>query len=1112
MRIKPISVMLLMFILLISLVSAIPFTPQGNVDLKNHFNMTNLSYFDSFIMVGNILMNSYSITGATDINTTNLNSDTISDGTLTIESGSIINATDINGTRVSMTGNITTDSWFDGFYNWIINTDVSSLYVAFNGSVLTFNESKLNSTIHLVSPRTADCVAAPLGGVGDYTGNTAIKECIDYVTTNNMTTVYVKKGHYYTIENITLPDGLILKGEGIGQTIIERNASVQDHCYTTYEGTQAGSITNQEVHIEDISFISGGWAPNDTCYCVVCLDNVENSVVTGCSFNGSGDDAYIRTNKMGDVWGTNNLIENSFFYGQSTVDMVGIDGWEHSVIQNNYFEKADGACLTSGSGKRLTFQDNNFKDCTSAISCEGFNTSQGIFIKDNIIENATYVGIAFWTAGGTFDLSDIEVSGNSIKDYNGSRGAVSYNNVTNLRISDNTFYNVTSAISGDNSYNMFIYGNKIHNATVKAIAVINGCDNVSVDNNIIFDAVIGVYVNSGKGTILDNDFYAVTTPTSGGATANYLTRYNDGTTEKYAVGTINATNTPATFKNVTSIYGLFIERTKPVRFYSSTLASLRAGILSNTNNDLLFESGVGTVRMLINGATGQVSVSKLNATQINTTYLNGNSTWQHQDYPASCPGSSAITQLGDSVTCQDLWVDEAGDSMTGNLDMTDNNITDVDVLTATEFVGNLTGTADVATTWDGETSQASLNVNSSDYWDSIGYPNATVFTTTGGVLGVVKTWWGGLYCQLTGCTMAGNIAMGTNAITGAGASDFTTINTGFGDNELYDMDQNVLTTDGVSFENGTFSEAIYLNRIKPLRFYSSTVASLRAGILSNTNNDLLFESGVGTVRMLINGATGIIHGNYFNTTTINASLYQGNTLNISNTLYVNKSSLATDQLFLSPTNVLYGSKKWGYPELTIGTNFYYDGTSFSIENASQNGSGVWFSANEIYFVTYNGTIDYSQKVTRDGFYQDSTHKVLDDRDNVSIRDDMVHTSGDNMTGALNMTANHVYDMIPNLGSPTPEVDISGGAITITGGYMAIDTESDSATDALITINGGTVGDLIILTSLDSARDINITTGGNIVPNGQYDLVNNNYQIMLILHSDGYWKEVSRSHP
>ena len=100
MRIKPISVMLLMFILLISLVSAIPFTPQGNVDLKNHFNMTNLSYFDSFIMVGNILMNSYSITGATDINTTNLNSDTISDGTLTIESGSIINATDINGTRV----------------------------------------------------------------------------------------------------------------------------------------------------------------------------------------------------------------------------------------------------------------------------------------------------------------------------------------------------------------------------------------------------------------------------------------------------------------------------------------------------------------------------------------------------------------------------------------------------------------------------------------------------------------------------------------------------------------------------------------------------------------------------------------------------------------------------------------------------------------------------------------------------------------------------------------------------------------------------------------------------------------------------------------------------
>lgn len=40
-----------------------------------------------------------------------------------------------------------------------------------------------------------------------------------------------------------------------------------------------------------------------------------------------------------------------------------------------------------------------------------------------------------------------------------------------------------------------------------------------------------------------------------------------------------------------------------------------------------------------------------------------------QNYPAACPGSSAITQLGDSTTCSDLWLDSAGDNATGNLTM-----------------------------------------------------------------------------------------------------------------------------------------------------------------------------------------------------------------------------------------------------------------------------------------------------------------------------------------------------------------------------------------------------------------------------------------------------------
>jgi len=47
--------------------------------------------------------------------------------------------------------------------------------------------------------------------------------------------------------------------------------------------------------------------------------------------------------------------------------------------------------------------------------------------------------------------------------------------------------------------------------------------------------------------------------------------------------------------------------------------------------------------------------------------LSGNSTWQHQSYPAACPVGSAVTALGDSTTCTDSWLNSNGDNMTGNL-------------------------------------------------------------------------------------------------------------------------------------------------------------------------------------------------------------------------------------------------------------------------------------------------------------------------------------------------------------------------------------------------------------------------------------------------------------
>ncbi len=60
-------------------------------------------------------------------------------------------------------------------------------------------------------------------------------------------------------------------------------------------------------------------------------------------------------------------------------------------------------------------------------------------------------------------------------------------------------------------------------------------------------------------------------------------------------------------------------------------------------------------------------------------------------------------------------------------------------------------------------------VNSSGIWvtTSLGPlsdANSTQFESNGGVLTAVKSWWDGLYCQLTGCTMTGDIDMDNNNI------------------------------------------------------------------------------------------------------------------------------------------------------------------------------------------------------------------------------------------------------------------------------------------------------------------------------------------------------------
>lgn len=106
----------------------------------------------------------------------------------------------------------------------------------------------------------------------------------------------------------------------------------------------------------------------------------------------------------------------------------------------------------------------------------------------------------------------------------------------------------------------------------------------------------------------------------------------------------------------------------------------------------------------------------------------------------------------------------------------------------------------------------------------------------------------------------------------------------------------------------------------------------------------------------------------------------------------------------------------------------------------------------------------------------------------------------------NVTINNKLNTQPNAAT------ISGGAITYTGANMIIDTEGGAATDDLDNINGGSVGDILFLREVNTARQITIKhTTGNIALHPSNDVTFFDTQDYIALQYDGAnWVNFGRS--
>ena len=106
----------------------------------------------------------------------------------------------------------------------------------------------------------------------------------------------------------------------------------------------------------------------------------------------------------------------------------------------------------------------------------------------------------------------------------------------------------------------------------------------------------------------------------------------------------------------------------------------------------------------------------------------------------------------------------------------------------------------------------------------------------------------------------------------------------------------------------------------------------------------------------------------------------------------------------------------------------------------------------------------------------------------------------------------------NLGDPIgQDLVIASGEITVTRSFHRVDTEGEAASDYLVTINGGNAGDILILQSQTTARNIILKdNNGNLKLSGDFTLDNSQDKIMLIAMDytgvgGGFeWHELSRS--
>jgi hypothetical protein len=92
--------------------------------------------------------------------------------------------------------------------------------------------------------------------------------------------------------------------------------------------------------------------------------------------------------------------------------------------------------------------------------------------------------------------------------------------------------------------------------------------------------------------------------------------------------------------------------------------------------------------------------------------------------------------------------------------------------------------------------------------------------------------------------------------------------------------------------------------------------------------------------------------------------------------------------------------------------------------------------------------------------------------------------------------------------PSASKTIASGSITATCTHTVVDTEGAAAADDLVTINGGTAGDIIILRSTSAARVVTVKDATGNINLGADRVLNSAHDVLMLFYNGTFWCEIA----